>query len=56
MGKKLSSQELVQCGFVNKVFPSQKDGFGETVVEYLKEQFNGLDLEAVSFFFSKFFT
>ncbi|GAA5874475.1 hypothetical protein JCM16303_005864 [Sporobolomyces ruberrimus] len=48
MGKKLSSQELFQCGFVNHVFPAQKDGkFGETVIKYLDEQFGGVDLEAV---------
>jgi peroxisomal 3,2-trans-enoyl-CoA isomerase len=49
MGKKLSSQELLQCGFVNHVFPAQRDGkFGETVIKYLDEQFGGVDLEAVS--------
>ncbi|GAA5894409.1 enoyl-CoA hydratase/isomerase family protein [Sporobolomyces salmoneus] len=48
MGKKLSSRELEQCGFVNKVFPNQTDGkFGETVIKYLEEQFAGKDLEAV---------
>ncbi|GAA6020219.1 hypothetical protein JCM11491_003852 [Sporobolomyces phaffii] len=48
MGKKLSSQELFQCGFVNHVFPAQRDGkFGETVLKYLDEQFGGVDLEAV---------
>ncbi|GAA5838842.1 hypothetical protein JCM3766R1_004225 [Sporobolomyces carnicolor] len=50
MGKKLSSRELYECGFVNKVFPASSRGdepFGETVVKYLGEQFNGLDLEAV---------
>lgn len=58
MGKKLSSRELYECGFVNKVFPASSRGdepFGETVVKYLGEQFNGLDLEAVSFVFSLFF-
>ncbi|GAA5825904.1 hypothetical protein JCM5353_004548 [Sporobolomyces roseus] len=48
MGKKLSSQELYQCGFVNHIFPKQKDDeFRKTVLDYLEQQFSGKDLDAV---------
>jgi len=48
MGKKLSSQELYQCGFVNQIFPAQKDdAFRKTVLDYLEQQFSGKDLDAV---------
>lgn len=48
MGRRLSVQELQACGFVNHIFPKQKDDeFRKTVLAYLDQQFKGVDLEAV---------
>ncbi|GAA6061371.1 hypothetical protein JCM10212_005825 [Sporobolomyces blumeae] len=48
MGKKLTAQELKQCGFINEIFPKQDAAaFRKTVLDYLEQQFAGKDLEAV---------
>ena len=40
LSKRISAQELLETGFVNKLFPSQPDGgFRETVLAYVKDQF-----------------
>lgn len=35
LSKRISAQELVECGFVNKVFPSE--GFHERVLEFVED-------------------
>ncbi|KAM0753348.1 ClpP/crotonase [Meredithblackwellia eburnea MCA 4105] len=48
MGKKLTAPELQANGFLNKVFPQSSDAtFLRSVLQYLKEQFEDLDQEAV---------
>ncbi|TDL27508.1 ClpP/crotonase [Rickenella mellea] len=47
-GKKMDAQELLQCGFVNKIFPQQSaESFHEAVRTYLLQQLDGLDPTAV---------
>ncbi|KLO07970.1 ClpP/crotonase [Schizopora paradoxa] len=47
-GKKMSAQELLDCGFVNKIFPSQSvDSFHAAVRKQLIEQLEGLDPTAL---------
>lgn len=49
MGKKLGAADLHRVGFFNKLFPQSTDAvFHASLLSYLKEQFAGLDLEAVS--------
>lgn len=46
-GKKLNSTELLQLGFLNKVLPPSDDFF-TSLMEYLRDAVQGLDLDAVS--------
>ncbi|THH12747.1 hypothetical protein EW146_g7404 [Bondarzewia mesenterica] len=47
-GKKLSSQELLACGFINQIFPQQPvESFHASVREHLLEQLSGLEPTAV---------
>jgi len=47
-GKKLDAQELLACGFVNKIFPSQSvESFHGSVRKLLLEQLDGLDPSAL---------
>jgi peroxisomal 3,2-trans-enoyl-CoA isomerase len=40
LSKRIDAQELLESGFVNKIFPSQPDGsFRESVLAYVKDQF-----------------
>lgn len=50
MGKKLTVQELLPSGFINGLFPSSTaEVFRERLLKQLKQQFEGLDLEAVRY-------
>lgn len=52
LGKKLTAQDLVACGFVNKLFPPQDAAsFRKELLSYLEQQLSGLELEAVRFLF-----
>lgn len=47
-GKKMEADELLACGFVNKIFPKQStEAFNVTVREYISNQLAGLDPSAV---------
>jgi len=47
MGKKLGTAELLQNGFINKVFPQQADSaFLSSVITYLSDKFADLDRES----------
>ncbi|KAG6832375.1 hypothetical protein H0H92_002643 [Tricholoma furcatifolium] len=47
-GKKKGSQELLECGFVNKIFPEQSvDSFHAAVRSQLLEELRGLDPAAL---------
>ncbi|GJN90549.1 hypothetical protein Rhopal_003561-T1 [Rhodotorula paludigena] len=48
LGKKLTAQDLVACGFVNKLFPPQDAAsFRKELLSYLEQQLSGLELEAI---------
>jgi len=47
-GKKKDAQELLDCGFVNKIFPSQStEDFHSTIREYLLAEMEGLQPSAL---------
>lgn len=46
MGKRLTAEEGVKCGFVNAVVEGG-EGFGGRVEDVVRGEFEGLDLEAV---------
>ncbi|TFK76492.1 ClpP crotonase [Pluteus cervinus] len=47
-GQRMGAQELLDCGFINKIFPLQStDAFHKTIQKHLMEQLSGLDPEAV---------
>ncbi|GAA6003769.1 enoyl-CoA hydratase/isomerase family protein [Rhodotorula paludigena] len=48
LGKKLTAQDLVACGFINKLFPPQDAAsFRKELLSYLEQQLSGLELEAI---------
>ncbi|KAI5122939.1 hypothetical protein M0805_006821 [Coniferiporia weirii] len=48
LGKKMDADELLACGFVNKIFPEQScESFHASVHSHLQEQLEGLDPAAV---------
>ncbi|PAV23243.1 crotonase [Pyrrhoderma noxium] len=47
-GKKMEADELLACGFVNKIFPKQStEEFNTTVRKYVSDQLAGLDPTAL---------
>ncbi|KAK0228493.1 ClpP/crotonase-like domain-containing protein [Armillaria fumosa] len=47
-GKKQTAEELVRCGFINKIFPSSStDGFHAAVRRHLQSELEGLDPTAL---------
>ncbi|KAK0503213.1 ClpP/crotonase-like domain-containing protein [Armillaria luteobubalina] len=47
-GKKQTAEELVRCGFINKIFPSSSvDGFHAAVRQHLQSELEGLDPTAL---------
>jgi len=47
-GKKMDANELLQCGFVNKIFPAQSvESFHAAVRAYVEDQLSGLDPGAI---------
>jgi len=47
-GKRLGAEELLACGFVNKIFPKQTvESFHATVRKYVQDQLDGLDPSAI---------
>lgn len=49
LGKKLTAPELQANGFFNKLFPASSDDvFMSSLMAYLRDKLDGLDLDAVS--------
>lgn len=49
LGQKLTAPELLAAGFFNRLFPASSDSvFLDSVMAFLREKLDGLDLEAVS--------
>ncbi|KAF9005607.1 ClpP/crotonase-like domain-containing protein [Cyathus striatus] len=47
-GKKKNANELLECGFINRIFPQQPvEMFHKTIYDYVKDELRGLDPTAV---------
>jgi len=46
-GKKLTAQDLLACGFVNKIFDCKSEDFSNVVRAYVQSELKDLDPEAI---------